>query len=238
MEMYKNFTDKPYLIMIGILAAAWAFVIMADSFFSVSIFGRGIINSMVILTTVFAAIATTVFVFVYPFHLLRVDYRHKVMSLMIASGVPRVGYYFAKIGATVISCLIAAIVILVVPLLNYMVFEVNDFVVFMRMFHQDFFATDSILFLLSSATLFVASVVMLSTAIIMTRGKMTAIFLFMGFFFLTSIVRAIFDVPLLWGSRMWFRDFNTMMIQSIIVSLIQMAVFACIGISVLRKQDL
>jgi len=146
MEMYKNFTDKPYLIMIGILAAAWAVVVIADSVFSISIFGNSTFNNIVIMLAVFAGIATTIFVFVYPFHLLRVDYRHKVLSLMIASGVARVEYYFVKVGATVLSCLIVAIVILVVPLLNYLFFQVDDFVVFMRLFFQDFFASDRILF--------------------------------------------------------------------------------------------
>jgi ABC-type multidrug transport system permease subunit len=96
------------------------------------------------LLLVFTIIGIAVFVYLYPFHLLRVDYKNKVMSLMFASGVSRTHYYFVKIGATILTCLAAAMIILFVPLVTLLVFRQNLFVDFIR-FVFDMFQNEDIL---------------------------------------------------------------------------------------------
>ena len=123
MEFYRNFRDKTWLIIIGVMTI----LSLIDSVLIISLInqtvssssepGRG--PSVLIALTVFFTLALVVgiwaFQIIYPFHLLSVDYSNKALSLMIASGVNRMTYYFIKLVATLLSTLLAFFTMFIIP---------------------------------------------------------------------------------------------------------------------------
>jgi len=119
MELYKNYHDKPYKIVVAILAAmaALSSIILLIGYLSSDLsdmfIGTG--GSMLVLLLVSTWIGVCVFSILYPFHLLNTDYKNKVMSLIFASGVSREHFYLVKVGATILSTLIALAAIFLIP---------------------------------------------------------------------------------------------------------------------------
>ena len=107
MELYKNRNDKTYILIIGILMAMTALSTFLGIGMIEGTFDTNQTNFMAIfvLLMVFSAIGLWAFSLLYPFRLLNVDYKNKVMGLIFASGVSREKYYFVKVGATLLSCI-------------------------------------------------------------------------------------------------------------------------------------
>ena len=182
---------------------------------------------------IFTVLGLGIFSLLYPFHLLNVDYKNKVMSLIFASGVSREKYYFVKIGATVLTCFIATLVILFIPAVMFLIFYPDFFVLMMKRYFLLFTISNITTLVLMTLFSWLAYYVMLTTSVIITKGKVSGIFLFLGFSFAISIIQSMFRFPLL-------SDYNLNFYfgASTVFSIIQIVIFALIGLAVLRKQDL
>ncbi|MCL2858811.1 MAG: ABC transporter permease, partial [Streptococcaceae bacterium] len=194
MEMYKNSTDKPYLIVGGVLSglgiiltACWLLMInvmnTSQAEGSTSGSGGGIIIFLGLLVMIsFSFLVGTYFLgLLYPFHLLNVDYRSKVLSLMVASGVSRVRYYFVKIAATVLSTLIMMTVILVIPIVTLLIFNMTSIIGAVKMFTGLSIAPNIIIVLIGGILSSISAVVVMASAVIMLRGKVSSFFVYIGF---------------------------------------------------------
>jgi ABC-type transport system involved in multi-copper enzyme maturation permease subunit len=120
MELYKNRNDNTYVLIIGILMAMTALSTFLGIGMIEGTFDSNQTNFMTIfiLLMVFNVIGMWAFSLLYPFRLLNVDYNNKVMGLIFASGVSREKYYFVKVGATLLSCIIATFLILFIIILK------------------------------------------------------------------------------------------------------------------------
>ena len=190
MEMFKNRNDKPYLLVIAILTAMAAIAsIVGVLMIETSYEKESTLFVIEILLVVFTVIGFGVISLLYPFHLLNVDYRNKVMGLIFASGVSRGKYYFVKISATILTCLIATLVILFIPIVTFLLVYPEVFVEMMQQIFKEFTISDILPFVLTALFSWLASYVMLTTSVIITKGKVSGIFLFFGFSFVLSTDR-------------------------------------------------
>ncbi len=238
MEMFKNSHDKPYLTVIAILTAMAAITSFLgaliienrpDDYFTSSFV-------LVILLAIFTVLGLGIFSLLYPFHLLNTDYKNKVMSLIFASGVSREKYYFVKISATILTCLIATFIILFIPIVTFLVIYSEYFVEMMQYIIDNFNISNILPFLLSMLFSQLAYIVTLTTSVIITKGKISGIFLFFAFSFIVSSIQSVSIFPLITVSENYsanlYINFGTAF------SILQIIVFALIGLHVLRKQDL
>ena len=237
MEMFKNRNDKPYLLVVAILTAMAA----VASIVGVLMIGNppsGSISTPVVLEILLATFTVAglfIFSILYPFHLLNVDYKNKVMSLIFASGVSREKYYFVKISATILTCLIATLTILFIPIVTFLLVYPEVFVEMMQQIFKEFTISDILPFVLMVLFSWLAYYVTLTTSVIITKGRVAGIFLYFGFSFAISTIQSMFSLPMLFsmGNKINFY-FNIATVSSII----QIVVFVLIGLNVLRKQNL
>jgi len=237
MEMFKNRNDRPYLLVIAILtimAAMATFLGIARIEGGMNDFGGSFI--MMVLLIVFTVFGLGIFSLLYPFHLLNVDYKNKVMSLIFASGVSREKYYFVKISATILTCLIATFIMLFIPTVTFLIVYPEFFVEMMQNLFKNFNFVHILPFLLSAVFGLLGNIVMLTTSVIITKGKISGIFLYFGFMFLVSTIQTsfLFPMTLLGGNDDVVLYFNL----GTLFSIAQIILFALIGLHVLRKQDL
>jgi len=236
MEMFKNRNDKPYLIVIAILTVMAATAsILGVWMFKNMLSDLTILLIFEIVLIVFTTIGLSVFFLLYPFHLLNVDYKNKVISLIFASGVSRGKYYFVKISATILSSLIAMLVILFIPIVTFLIVYPDTFVEIVRNIFDNFNSSDIFSFALSGTVGLVANIVMLTTAVIITKGKTSGIFLYFAFSFVVSIIQSSSIFPLLLSNR--FTPGHYLYLGAVF-STVKIIVFVLIGLNVLRKQDL
>ena len=226
MEMYKNFLDKTYIIMIGIFTIFMTILslyVFSDDFFFNLIRARHFhpfLDIFLVILAIFTILGLLVFALLYPFHLLNLDYKNRVMSLMFASGVSRTKYYFVKIGATILSCYIVATIILLPLVLSTESARILEFM------------GENILAI-------VQWVVVMMVAIILTKGSNSGLFLFIGLNLGISIVQWVIVFNFLPGRSLisfspiafggWSIDW---------MSLITIAIFGFLGVILLRRQDL
>ena len=235
MEIYKNRNDKPYLMVIAILTVMAAVAsIIGVSMIGTSYEEMSTLYVFEILLAVFTVLGLGVFSLLYPFHLLNVDYKNKVMSLIFASGVSREKYYFVKISATILTCLIATFIILFIPVVTFLLVYPEVFVNIMQQILKEFTISDIVPFVLMALFSLLAYYVMLTTSVIITKGKVAGIFLYFGFSFAISTIQSMFSVPFIFSME----NFNTYFNISTAFSIIQIVVFVLIGLNVLKKQDL
>jgi len=181
----------------------------------------------------FSVFGTFVFLFVYPYQLARTEYKNKVMSLMIASGVSRVQYYFVKVGATLLFSFISFTLLAILPTVIVLIstggleFAVTDTHYIEITEVGEILVTFGILIVG-----WLSSFVTLMTSVIIAKGRAFTIFVFVGILFASSqatrIIRGLFGTPL------WQMNNTMILIQNLIV----MLVIGLIGILILRKQDL
>ncbi len=233
MEMFKNRNDKSYLFLIAILIAVtaistfWIIGVMENGF------ERDSFGILFILLLSFNFIGLSVFSLIYPFHLLNMDYKNRVMSLVFASGVSRAKFYFVKIGATILSSLLAIFAILLIPILAFFVIYPEAFMEVIQKLIKEFVASDVIPMMLGFFFGLISNMVVLTTAVIITKGKTSGIFLFFVFLFLNSSVFGLFENPLVMTDSI-----PEMFYTSSFHSIISILVYAVIGLSVLKRQDL
>ena len=236
MEMFKNRNDKPYLLVIAILTAMAAVASIVGVLMIEASSETSTLVVIEILLAVFTVLGLAVFSLLYPFHLLNVDYKNKVMSLIFASGVSREKYYFVKISATILTCLIATLVILFIPIVTFLLVYPEVFVNMMQQIFKEFTISDIVPFVLMALFSWLAYYVMLTTSVIITKGKVAGIFLYFGFSFAVSTIQSIFSSPLLLS--MENSIINSFFNLATVFSIIQIVAFVLIGLNVLKKQDL
>jgi len=239
MEMYKNRNNKPYLLVIAVLtvmAASLTFLGIAMAEDKIAV--EGTMYGILITLIVFTLLGLGVFSLLYPFHLLNVDYKNRVMSLIFASGVSREKYYFVKICATILTCLIATLVILIIPIVTFLLIYPDVFVRIMQRMIENFGFANIIPFVVMTVFSWLAYYVMLTTSVIITKGKVAGIFLFIGFSFAMSMIHSMFSFPILMSQRLEDFNMNSLFYSSTVFSIVQIAAFVLIGLAVLRKQDL
>ena len=237
MEMYKNRNNKPYLLVIAILTIMTS----VSTFLGIAMIedkiasDSGVVSIMIPLI-VFSALGIGVLSLLFPFHLLNVDYKNKVISLIFASGVSRIKYYFVKISATILTCFIAVLTIMFIPTVTFLLVYPELFVEIMRSIIENFTISNIVPFLLMAVCTLLAYFVTLTTAVIITKGKVSGIFLFFGFSFAVSIFQAMFYVPQIFSFD--HGSINADINVAIVFSIVQIIVFALIGLNVLKNQDL
>ena len=172
----------------------------------------------------FSMFCSAIFLFVYPYRLAQVDYKNKVMSLMIASGVSRVQYFFVKAGATLLFSFISVVVLALIPTLIVTNVSLGDLYLSWAGFWI-------------ALTAWLSTFFTLMTAVIIARGKGKTIFIFFGLNFVMTFVMG-FGSDLILPTVVTNTSYNSFLAGTIIINLITMAIMALIGILVLRKQDL
>ncbi len=240
MEMYKNRNDKPYLLVIAILTA----MTTISTFIGIGML-EGIIDfdnsgfiTALILLVVFSVLGLSIFSLLYPFRLLNVDYKNRVMGLIFASGVSREKYYFVKISATILTCLIATFVILIIPAVTFLVVYLEEFVQMMQNLWEEFSLADVFPFVLMVLFSLLAYFVTLTTAVIITKGKLVGILLFFGFSFAASTIQSIIGVPIYAISNFFDNGLSLSFYLNTLFSVLLIITFALIGLKGLKKQDL
>ncbi len=240
MEMYKNRNDKPYLLVIAILIA----MTTISTFIGIGMIegkidlDNGGFLSAITLLIIFSVLGLFIFSLLYPFRLLNVDYKNKVMGLIFASGVSREKYYFVKISATILSCFIATFAILFIPAVTFLAVYLEEFVMAIQIIFADFRIADVFPFMLMLLFSLLAYFVTLTTAVIITKGKIVGILLFFGFSFAVSTIQSTIGIPLMTISKFWEQGMNISFYLMTIFSIVQIIIFALIGLNVLKKQDL
>ncbi|MDR2278859.1 MAG: hypothetical protein LBE23_13465 [Vagococcus sp.] len=119
MELFKYMRDKRYLITTGILAiinicTTIYLVHLIDQANYISDTESTFIGLFFIFFTL-TMFANFAFMFLYPFHLMSMDYKNDVMAMLVASGVNRTRLFFSKIGATLLWSLCVTIVLVFIP---------------------------------------------------------------------------------------------------------------------------
>lgn len=231
MELFKNINDRISLLIMLILmcfniigglvfANTHWFVRMPSAF-----------EIMVLLVFGFSVFGSFIFLFLYPYRMARTDYKNNVMSLIIASGVSRVQYYFVKTGSVLLFSFMSITQLLFLPLIIVGIvtngFNIATEFVYITLDIGEIFSTVGIMFL-NWLSLF--SVLM--TSVIMTKGKITTIFVYFGISIVASLlfstIQAIIGIHP-WETNHAFTTFR---------HVVTIGVLAFIGILVLRKQDL
>ena len=220
MELFKNMHDRVnLLIMLGFMAV--------NTIGGIAVSNQTWNYTMMMLFG-FSVAGSAVFLFIYPYQMARTDYKNKVMSLLIASGVSRVQYYFVKIGATLLFSFLSLIMLVVLPLViilvshdMYLALEILDFT-----FEVDA-ASLGIVFFGWLSYFFI-----LMTSVIISRGRAYTIFVFLGLSIAVSQIALMFYRT--FGGPWWQISTTMILVQHFIT----MAVMGLIGILVLRKQNL
>lgn len=246
MEFYRNFRDKTWLIIIGVLTI----LSLIDSMLIISLINQTVSNSsepgrgpsVLIALTVFFTLALVVgiwaFQIIYPFHLLSVDYSNKALSLMIASGVNRMTYYFIKLIATLLSTLLAFFTMFIIPFILILGVYSHQLSEFLSMISDTFSIGNILMLILNSLVGSLASIVILFFVVIMTRGKFWGIFVYLGITMAIGIVVVIFTSSIaVYSSNSLTAMPNTSWV-GLLLSVIEGFIFGLIGLSFIRKQDL
>lgn len=236
MEMYKNRNDKPYLLVIAILMGMTTistFIGVGKLTGKIDLDNSGLFFAFILLIT-FSVLGLWIFSLIYPFRLLNVDYKNRVMGLIFASGVSREKYYFVKISATILTCLIATFAILFIPTVTFLTVYLDEFIKVMQRILVAFRLGDVFPFMLMLIFSLLAYNVTLTTAVIITKGKIVGILLFFGFWFAVSIIQSIIGVPFPAVNKFSAHGYYLMTLFSIA----QILIFGLIGLKVLKKQDL
>ena len=228
MEIFKNLHDRTSLFVMLVLMCTNTIGGLVASNHS-WVRTTGSLEESIMWLFVFSAIGTAAFLFIYPYQMARTDYKNNVMSLMIASGVSRVQYYFVKVGATLLFSFVSVILLTILPMIIVLLatggIEVTAADVYIELGEAGRAFGVIIFWWLSTFS-------MIMTSVIITRGKAYTIFVFFGILVAASQFTRIFRGLL--GVQWWRMDNTVTLVQHFIT----MLVVALIGILILRRQDL
>lgn len=119
MELFKFSKDKIFLMSIGMLST----LNIAFTSMGLGILGgkSNLGNSSGLIIFFFCClmliITNCIVSFMYPFHMISMDYKNNVMAMMVASGVNRKKLFFAKMGAALCYMLLLLLALRLIPLL-------------------------------------------------------------------------------------------------------------------------
>ena len=246
MEFYRNFRDKNWLIVIGVMAI----LALIDSILIINLIGKtvsgysqnsagtAVLVALTIFFTLALGLGIWAFQIIYPFHLLSVDYSNKALGLMIASGVNRMTYYFIKLISTILSTLLALFTILIVPFFLILGVYVRQLSEFLSMISRSLSLSSVWMVLLNSFAGALASIVVLFFVVIMTRGKFWGIFIYLGIAMGIGIILTILTSSINIVSADSQNMMSNTSLIGIIFSVVEIVAFGLLGLSLIRKQDL
>lgn len=246
MELFKFFRDKRYLLAIGILAILNTSVTLFYSIFLTTsrhlAFDSVLVrfSSIIGIVTALLVFANMIFTFLFPFHILSIDYKNNVMAMMIASGVNRTRLFFAKIGAVILLSLGLFLAISIGPFIIVLIQtiiggQINEFFSGFLEFFKFLNLDINVIQIMFSALLAVFnSVVVITAATILMKGKNTAIIVSMGFGMLSSFLSNFFN-QFAFSTEV---TIESMAMVQAVSSVISIAVFCFVGLLALQKQNL
>lgn len=246
MELFKFMNDKKYLIAIGVLGILNTLTTLFYSFLFTTTSHLAadsplvLFSNVMIFVSVLLMFANIIFIFLFPFHVLSIDYKNNVMAMMIASGVNRSKLFLSKIAAVLVLTFGVLFIVGIGPTIIVVIQEIiggqinqffNDLQDFLNYFKFDFDIL-GIIFRAVATTLNL--VVMMTAATILMKGRNTAIIVSIGFNMLNSFVINMFsnfaftidvsleNLPLITG----------------FISIVSIAIFSFLGLLALQRQNL
>lgn len=246
MELFKFLQDKKYLLAVVILAALNTVTALFYSVLFTTTQHLGsesfLMRFSSVMTVVFVLLifANGIFLFLFPFHVLSIDYKNNVMAMMIASGVNRSKLFFAKIGAVILLSIAVVIIVMAGPAIIAMVQmaiggQINEFFdSFIEIINLLNFDINVVAILFSGLLSVLNSVVMITAATILMKGRNTAILVSIGFSMANSFISNFFNI---FGFSTDISGTSLTMIQGM-TAVISMAIFIFVGLRALQTQNL
>lgn len=242
MEFYKFLNDKKYLIIAIVLGVAnFLLTLSLVDKMNSSYYGYyGSSSSTASSLLGMSAIMSVIFLFIYPFHALAIDYKNNVMALMMASGVNRTKLYFSKIGATLVSAFLLLLIVVVIPvfLLSLRYGSLSDFgeIFESLLWGFDYMGVSSILYFIYMILSYLSVIVIINMVVIFTKGSSAkSVLLFFGIqiamsILTSSILNSFFDS--------YWMDANDLIINNIIIYSIMIVGFGLLSLRQLKTQNL
>jgi len=189
MELFKYLRDKFYLI--AALVLLILNILTTVLFVNFEHLSSGLLGTAILLGIILLFSNMIFLGIIYPFHLLAIDYKNRVLALMVASGVNRSKLFFSKIGATILATVVMSIILTIVPI-GTIFFEVGANGGWDELFQNIgvIMAPEMVPLSIYSVLGYIAGLVMLMTAVILLKGKTLSILLYFGFSFIVSMVVA------------------------------------------------
>ncbi|MGO3732123.1 MAG: hypothetical protein ACTJHC_02985 [Vagococcus sp.] len=243
MEIYKYMKDKKYLIATAVLAVlniltTMYFIYLMDRVGHKIGEGQEVFIGIFGLVFMLTVLANIIFMFLYPFHLMSMDYKNDVMALLVASGINRTRLFFSKIGATLIwsvclsFCLVFApsfIVLIKASQVTSLTAVMNQVFTVFNM-NQFTLTGTSITFLLD----YINGLVLISTATILLKGRNLTILLYIGLSMIQSIIAGLFMmVP----AQLSFSTTGVLMYNNL-VTIVLTVIFVLLSLNTMKKQNL
>ena len=188
---------------------------------------------MMLMVFILSVISSFIYLYYYPYQMARADYKNQVMSLMIASGVSRVKYYFVKIGSVFLFSLMSVIVVGLIPII--VVIAANGGMGFsFEIFNFYFQLVDMVSWLFFAFLNFLSMFSMLMTSVILTKGKGYTIFVYLGISLIGMILFFVFDSLIYLGTGV----VGGGRIFDFIQYVLTISLMLLIGVLVIKNQDL
>ncbi|HBO48011.1 MULTISPECIES: ABC transporter permease [Pediococcus] len=236
MELFKYLRDKYYLmatlILFGLNVIATIALLNFDH-----------LNSSLLVTSIVLAIllfvSNLIFLgIIYPFHLLAIDYKNRVLALMVASGVNRNKLFFAKIGAVILANIVVSFVLLVVPVAT-LIYQVGNLGGWDELFGEMgmLMVPQMIPLSINAILSYIAGLFILMTSVIIVKGKTLSILLYFGFNMLVGVITSFINT-LFTSNSSFTQQFSGDTVASSVIEVIVILVFGFIALQGLRHQNL
>lgn len=236
MELYKYLRDKYYLIATLILLGL-------NVIATIALVNYDHLNSSLLITSIVLAIllffSNLIFLgIIYPFHLLAIDYKNRVLALMVASGVNRNKLFFAKIGAVILANIVVSFVLLVVPVVTT-IYQVGNLGGWDELFREMgmLMVPQMVPLSINAVLSYVAGLFILMTSVIIVKGKTLSILLYFGFNMLVAMVTS-FVNTLFTSDYSFTQQLSGDNVFSSVVEVVVILVFGFIALQELRHQNL
>lgn len=242
MELFKYMKDKKYLIATGILAI----VNICSTVYLVHLIDQvnymsdndSVFAGIFFLFLVFTIFANCAFMFLYPFHLMSLDYKNDVMAMLVASGVNRTRLFFSKIGATLLWSLCVTFILVFIP--GFIVLlKVSQTTGMLEMLRQIFelMNVNSFSILGISFTVFnsyLNTLILISAATILMKGRNLTILVYFAFNMAQSTILSLINfIPI----RLNFSDTGFSIFSNLLM-LVSSAVMTLVSLRIMKKQNL
>ncbi|MDV7720083.1 hypothetical protein GA840_09545 [Pediococcus ethanolidurans] len=236
MELFKYLRDKYYLIATLILLGL-------NVIATIALVNYDHLNSSLLITSIVLAIllffSNLIFLgIIYPFHLLAIDYKNRVLALMVASGVNRNKLFFAKIGAVILANIVVSFVLLVVPVVTT-IYQVGNLGGWDELFREMgmLMVPQMVPLSINAVLSYVAGLFILMTSVIIVKGKTLSILLYFGFNMLVAMVTS-FVNTLFTSDYSFTQQLSGDNVFSSVVEVVVILVFGFIALQELRHQNL
>lgn len=236
MELFKYLRDKYYLMATLIL---FGLNVIA----TIALLNFAHLNSSLLVTSIVLAIllfvSNLIFLgIIYPFHLLAIDYKNRVLALMVASGVNRNKLFFAKIGAVILANIVVSFVLLVVPVAT-LIYQVGNLGGWDELFGEMgmLMVPQMIPLSINAILSYIAGLFILMTSVIIVKGKTLSILLYFGFNMLVGVITSFINT-LFTSNSSFTQQFSGDTVASSVIEVIVILVFGFIALQGLRHQNL